>query len=77
VDLNPAESEARSIRPKRRDLAKGNACLERGVGFDPNESIFVKTHQVQGAQYKLCPEGKRGGTSSQHGQEHLRSSKMQ
>jgi hypothetical protein len=77
VDLNLAESEARLMRPKRRDLAKGNACLEHGVGSDPNEPIFVKTHQGQGAQYKLCPEGKRGGTSSQHAQGHLRSSKTQ
>jgi hypothetical protein len=77
VDPNLAESKARSTRPKRRDLAKGNARLERGVGSDPNELIFVKKHQGQGVRYKLRPEGKRGGTSSQRAQGHLRSSKMQ
>jgi hypothetical protein len=77
VDPNPAESEARSMRPKRRGLAKGNACLGRGVGSVPNESILVKTHQGQGIRYKLHPEEKRGGTSSQHAQGHLRSSKTQ
>jgi hypothetical protein len=77
VDPNLAESEARSIRPKRRDLAKGNARLERGVGSDPNELIFVKTHEGQGVRYMLHPEGKRGGTSSQRVQGQLRSSKTQ
>jgi hypothetical protein len=65
VDPNLAESEARSMRSKRCDLAKGNARLERGVGFDLNELIFVKTLEGQGVRYKLRPEGKRGGTSSQ------------
>jgi hypothetical protein len=65
------------MRPKRRDLAKENACLERGVGSDPNELIFVKTHQGQGVRYKLRPEGKRGGTSAQRVQGQLRSSKTQ
>jgi hypothetical protein len=65
VDPNLAESEARSMRPKRRDLAKGNARLECGVGFDLNELIFVKTLEGQGVRYKLRTEGKRGGTSSQ------------
>jgi hypothetical protein len=58
VDPNLAESEARSMRPKRRNLAKGNARLERGVGSDPNELIFVKTHEGQGVRYKAASGGK-------------------
>jgi hypothetical protein len=77
VDPSLAESEARSMRPKHRDLTKVNARLERGVGSDPNELIFVKMHEGQGVRYKLRPEGKRGGASSQRVQGQLRSSKTQ
>jgi hypothetical protein len=76
VDPNLAESE-----PARCDLSVAIWPKEMHVwsvvGSNPNELIFVKTHQGQSVRYKLRPEGKRGGTSSQHAQGHLRSSKTQ
>jgi hypothetical protein len=58
-------------------VAKENARLERGDVSDPKELVFTKTHQRQRVRYKLCPEGKRGATSSQRVQGQLRSSKTQ